>query len=127
MASTSILSRLTSGIPSILSRNLVPHHHAATLRVGLGDDREEFARARLCELERIAHDSLDADASEHRNFGPKLLRHSVMDAAAATGIFAFRVFARDHPVEVDDADIAQRRGDAGQDLGRPYNIDRSPD
>ena len=42
-----------------------------------------------------------------------------MHPAAAAGIFAFGVFTHDNPVEIAGADIPQRRGDAGQDPGRP--------
>ena len=42
-----------------------------------------------------------------------------MDAAAAAGIFAFGILTHDHPVEIAGTGMAQRRGDAGQDPGRP--------
>ena len=41
-------------------------------------------------------------------------RRALMDAAADPGIFAFRILAHDHPVELTAVDVAQRRGDAGQ-------------
>ena len=45
IASTSILSQLTSG--SDLGGDLVPHHHGMALRVTLGHDRQQLARSRL--------------------------------------------------------------------------------
>ena len=99
--------------------DLVPHHHAMPLRVRFGNDGEEFSRARLRQLERVAHDALDADAGENRDLRADFLRQPAMHPPAAAGIFAFGVFAHDHPVEIAGADMAQRRGDAGQDPGRP--------
>ena len=42
------------------------------------------------------------------------------DASAVAGILAFGILAHDHPVEIARTDIAQRRRDARQDLGRPH-------
>src|ERR1019366_7002061 len=97
-------------------RDLVPHNHAVALCVGFGDHGQEFAWARLRQLERVTHDALDTDAGEDRHFGADLLGQTPVDTAAAAGIFAFGIFAHDHPVEIADADIAQWRSDTGQDL-----------
>ena len=101
-----------------LGGDLVPHHHAVALRVRLGDDGQQLARARAGQLEGEAHDAGDAGAGEHRDVGRDLLAAGPMHAAADAGIFAFRVLAHDHPVELGPGDVAQRAGDAGQDAGR---------
>jgi hypothetical protein len=85
--------------------DLVPHHHAMPLRVRFCNDGEEFSRARLRQLEGIAHDALDADAGEDGDFGADFLRQPAMYPSAAAGIFAFGVFAHDHPVEIAGADM----------------------
>jgi hypothetical protein len=89
------------------------------LRVRLGDDGEQFSRARLCQPEGVAHDALDADAGEDSDFRAYFLRQAAMHPPAAAGIFTFGVFTHDHPVEVAGPGMPQRRGDAGQDPGRP--------
>jgi hypothetical protein len=55
---------------------------------------------------------------EDRDFRPDLFGEALVRAAAAAGIFAFGVLAHDDPVEIADADIAQGRGHARQNLGR---------
>jgi hypothetical protein len=55
---------------------------AMALSVRLGDDGEELARPRLGQLERIAHDALDADPSEDRHLGADFLGQAAMDATA---------------------------------------------
>ena len=37
--------------------DLVPQDHAVALRVGLGDNREQLSRPRLCKFESEAHDA----------------------------------------------------------------------
>ncbi len=99
--------------------DLVPHHHAMALGIGFRHHREQLARARLRQRERIVHDAANTDPGEDRHLGADLLGQSAVHAATAAGIFAFGILAHDHPVEIADADIAQRRRDAGQDLGGP--------
>ena len=98
--------------------DLVPHHHGMALGVGFGDDRQQLARPRLREPEGKAHDALDAGAGQDRDVGRDFERQALVDAAADAGIFAFRVFADDDPVEFLAVHVAQRAGDAGQDAGR---------
>ena len=69
-------------------------------------------------VERVAHDPLHPGAGEDRGLGRNLLRQAAMGAPAMAGIFAFRVLPDDQPVQITDADIAQRAGDAGQDARR---------
>ena len=119
MASTSILSQVTSGNSlRHLGRDLVPHHHAVALGVGLGDHGQELARARAGELERVAHDPGHAGAGEDHHLGADLVRQPAVRAAALAGVLALRVLAHDHPVELLGRDLAQGAGDPGQDAGR---------
>ena len=101
-----------------LGGDLVPHHHAVALGVGLGDDGQELARPRAGQLEREAHDAGDAGAGEDHHLGADLLRQAAMRAAALAGVLALGVLAHDHPVELLGRDVAQRAGDPGQDAGR---------
>ena len=52
--------------------DLVPHHHAVTLRVRFRDEREMLARALAGELEGEAMDALDARAREDRDVHSRL-------------------------------------------------------
>ena len=54
-------------------------------------------RGRDCASLNIAHDALDADAGEDRDFGADFLGQAAMDAAAAAGILAFGIFADEFP------------------------------
>ncbi len=83
--------------------DFVPHDHAEPLRVGLGDDCQQFARPGLGQSEGIAHDPGHADAGKDRHFGSDFFGQPVMRAAAVAGVFAFRVFAHDDPIEIPDA------------------------
>ena len=119
MASTSILSQVTSGNSrGHLGGDLVPHHHAVALGVRLGDDGQQLARPRAGEREGKAHDARDAGAREHRHVGGRLLGQAAMHAAADARVLAFRVLAHDHPVELGPGDGPQRAGDARQDARR---------
>ena len=61
MASTSILSQSHVGeLAGHLGGDLVPHHHAVPLGVGLGHHGQQLARARAGKREGKAHDALDA-------------------------------------------------------------------
>ena len=121
MASTSILSQVTSVNSRAISvGDLVPHHHGMALRVRLGDHGQELARPRLRQPEGEAHDALDAGAGEHRDVGGRFQRRALVHAAADAGVLALGVLAHDHPVELAAVDVAQRRGDAGQHAGRPH-------
>ena len=66
----------------------------------------------------IAHDPLDAGAGEDGGLGGDLIRQAAMRPPAMAGILALAVLAHDHPIQVARPDIAQRRGDAGQDARR---------
>ena len=103
-----------------LGGDLVPHHHAEALGVGLGDHGEQPARPRLGQTKRIAHDPRDAHAGEDGNLGGHLLGQPPMRPAAMAGIFALAVLPHDHPVQIAGAAIAQRRRDARQNLGGPH-------
>ena len=48
-----------------------------------------------------------------------LVRQAAMRAPALPGIFAFRILAHDHPVELAAVNAAQRTGDARQNARRP--------
>ena len=121
IASTSILSQVTSGNSRATSAAISSHiTMRVPLRVRLGDDGEQLARARAGERERKAHDALDAGAGEHRDVGRDFLRQAAMDASADAGIFAFGVLAHDHPVEFRAADMAQRARDPRQNASRPH-------
>jgi len=90
MASSSILSQLTSGNSRATSAAISSHHHhAVPLRVRLGYDREQLARARACELEGKAQDAHDAGAGEHRNVARHLSGQSAMHAPTHAGVLAF--------------------------------------
>ena len=95
-----------------LQRDLVPHHHRVALRVALGDDGQQLARPRLRQLEREAHDALDAGAGHHRDVGGGLDRVALVDAAADAGVLAFGVLAHDDPVQVVRAAALERPVDA---------------
>src|SRR4051812_19311781 len=95
--------------------DFVPHHHAMTLRVGLGDDGELLARAGLRQLEREAHDALDAGAREDAHVGGHFDRMALVRAAADAGVFALGVLAHDHPVQVPGRAALERCVDARQD------------
>ncbi len=101
-----------------LGRDLVPHHHAVALGVGLGDHGQQLARPRLGEREGVAHDPGDTGAGEDHHLGADLMRQAAMRAAALAGILALRVLAHDHPVQLLGGDLAQWAGDAGQDARR---------
>ena len=86
IASTSILSHVTSGYSRATSAShLVPDHHAVTLRVRLRHDGQELARPRAGQVERKAQDALDARAGEDRNVGRNFNRSEPRcDAPAVT-------------------------------------------
>ncbi len=107
-------------LPGDLQRDLVPHHHRMALRVALGDHGQQLAGARLRQLEREAHDALDADAGHHRHVGRGLDRVALVDAAADAGVLAFGVLAHDDPVQVLGLAALQRAVDAGQDARRAH-------
>src|ERR1700761_3360130 len=70
MASTSILSKLTSGNSAAISAAISSHiTMAAALRIGLAHHREELARPRSGEPEGETHDALDAGSGEHGDVG----------------------------------------------------------
>ena len=100
-----------------LGADLVPHHHGVALRVRLGDDGEELARARAGECESETEDALDAGAGHDRDVGRDLDRQAAMNAPADTRIFALRVLAHDHPVELGPRHLAQRARYPRQDAG----------
>ena len=121
MASTSILSQVTSGNSRATSAAISSHitmpwrcafDLVTTVSSLRGRDRASSKAKRMMRV--------DAGAREHRDVGRDLLRQALMHAAADAGIFAFRILAHDHPVELGPADVAQRAGDAGQDAGRPH-------
>src|SRR5438046_6900580 len=85
------------------------------LRVGLGDDGQEFSRPRLRQLESEAHDALDTRTRQDRNIRCDFERQAPVHAAADAGIFAFRIFADDDPVELLAMHIAQRTGDRSEE------------
>ena len=121
MASTSILSQVTSGNSARdLGGDLVPHHHAVTLRVRLGDDGEQLARARAGEREGEAHDACDAGAREDRDLGCDLLGQAAMRRARPAPAYSPSEFSRTITQSSSGPrDVAQRARDAGQDAGRP--------
>ncbi len=90
------------------------------LGIGFGHDGQQFSRPGLRQPERKTHDALDAGAGQDRYVGRDLERQPPVDAAADPGIFAFRVFADDDPVEFWPVNVAQRAGDPRQDAGRPH-------
>ena len=89
-----------------------------TLRVRFGDDGEELAGARPGEREGESEDALHAGASHDRDVGRDLYRETAMDAPADARIFAFRVFAYDHPVEFRTVHAPQRAGYPWQNTSR---------
>nr|GEU28650.1 HTH-type transcriptional regulator PtxR, putative [Tanacetum cinerariifolium] len=101
-------------------RNFIPHHHRVALGVALGDHGEQLARARLRQPEGVAQDALHAHARHHRDVGGRFDRVALVHAAAHARIFAFRVFAHDHPVQVFRLAALQGAVDAGQDAGRAH-------
>ena len=100
--------------------DLVPHHHCVALRVALGDHRQQLARPRLRQFEREAHDPLNAGAGHHRHIGSRFYRMALMDPAADTRVFTFRVFAHDDPIQIVSATALQWAVDARQDSGRTH-------
>ena len=121
MASTSILSQVTSGnsratSAAISSHITMPWRCAFDLVTTVSSLRgRERASSKAKRMMRV-----DAGAREHRHVGRDLLGQAAMHAAADAGIFAFRVLAHDHPVELRAGDVAQRAGDAGQDARRAH-------
>ena len=98
--------------------DLIPEHHAVPLRVRLGHHGQMLPRARTRDIEREPHDPLHAAAGEDGNFGGDFFRQAAMGAAALAGIFAFRVFTHDHPVQIAFAYVPQRGRHTRQNAGR---------
>ena len=101
IASTSILSQVTSG-NSCATSAAISSHITMPWRCAL--DLVTTVRSlrgrELRQLEREAHDPGDAGAGEDRHLGRDLLRQAAMRAAALAGILAFGILAHDHPVEL---------------------------
>ena len=101
IASTSILSQVTSGNSCATSAAISSHITMAwRCAFDLGDDRQQLARPGLRQLEGEADDALHAGAGHHRDVGGDLDRQPSMHAAANAGILALGILAHDHPVEL---------------------------
>ena len=103
-----------------LPRDLVPHHHGMALRVGLGHHCQQFAGARLRQLEGVAHDALNTGPGHHRQIGSHFNRLALVRTTADACVFAFRVFADDDPVEVFGFAAFKRAVNARQNARWPH-------
>ena len=74
-------------------------------------------RGREREREGKAEDALDACTGHDRDVGRDLDRQAAMRPPADAGIFALRILAHDHPVELGAAHLAQRARYPRQDAG----------
>ena len=101
IASTSILSQVTSGNSCATSAAISSHITIAwrcafdlvtTVRSLRGRDRASSNAKRMIRV--------DAGAGQHRDVGRDLDRQPLMHAAADPGIFALRILAHDDPVEL---------------------------
>jgi hypothetical protein len=108
MASTSILSQVTSGNSAATST-------AISSRIGLGHHRQQLAWARTGKREGKAHDAGNARAREDADIGGCLLWQSAVYAPADTGVLSLRILAHDHPVKLGAPDGPERTGNAGKD------------
>ena len=115
-----LVGRHLRELPRQLGEGLVPQHHAVTLGVRLGDQREPAPRPRARQCEGKAHDPGAAGAGEHGELGADLLGQAAMHPAPGAGVFALGVLAHDDPVEVAGPDPTQRAGYAGQQPRRAH-------
>ena len=119
MASTSILSQVTSLNSAAISVAISSHitmawRCALDLVTTVSSLRgRDCASLKAKRMMRSTPARVRIDTSVATSSGKPLV-----DAAADAGIFAFRVFADDHPVEFLAVNVAQRAGDAGQDARR---------
>ena len=121
MASTSILSQVTSGKSCATSAAISSHITMAwrwafdfvtTVRSLRGRDWASLNAKRMIRSTPVR---VNIATSVATSFGMPLV-----DPAADAGILALRVLAHDHPVELRPGDVAQRAGDARQDPGRTH-------
>ena len=101
-ASTSSDSVSMSGkLRGHVAKRAVPQHHAEALRVGLGDRGDALLLVALDrQLEREAHDPLDAAAGEDRRLDGDLFGLMLVDEAADLRVLALGVLAHDDQVDV---------------------------
>ena len=121
MASTSILSQVTSGnsratSAAISSHITMPWRCAFDLVTTVSSLRgRERASSKAKRMMRSTPARVNID-----DVGRDLLAAALMHPPADAGIFALRVLAHDHPVEFRRPSRSQRRVDAGQDARRAH-------
>ena len=118
MASTSILSQVTSGnsaatSAAISSHITMPWRWALDLVTTVSSLRgRERASSKAKRMMRVT-----PAAGENGHLGGDLLGKASMGAPALPGILALGILAHDHPVQVLGPDPSQRALDAGEDAG----------
>jgi len=96
-----------------LDGDLVPHHHAVTLGVRFGHERQVLARARARQFECEPHDPADPVRVKDCRPGGDFLRKTAMVRPPLPAYSPSLFLADDDPVEIGRPAIAQRAGDAG--------------
>src|SRR5215469_6440515 len=86
-----------------------------SLRVGFANDGKQLARSLPSELEGVPQNTRHATASEDGDIGRDFLGKTAMRTAALAGIFTFRVFPDDDPVQVGGRAVTQGRPESWQE------------
>ena len=100
--------------------NLIPHHHAVTLRIGFRHHRQMLARASHGNFTGVTANARHPFACEDRDIHGDFNRQAAMRAPADAGIFAFAVLAHDRPINLLTQIRPQWPLDAGQKACRAH-------
>lgn len=101
-----------------LGGDLIPHDHAVSLSIGLGNDSQQLAGTLLGSLKGKSDNALNTVSAENGSFGGNFPRLATVRATTLTSVFAFAVLTNNDPVEITGLGIAKRRLSTTEDASR---------